>query len=842
MSKNIWKRILALMLACCILAGESGLGAVYATETVTDVKSEVATEDAVDVDSETIAEVELETTAEEKSEATASLAYASASDSDSTDTIDLSETMIIGYGAGPSSGPQHSAYTQEQQIAYVEEQLKTAWDSFSETCTFSFQYHITQSILQTAVSNLLYENYQYCYISSTCSLTYHMGTAYVTAATFSYTMTESEAAEAVTDLEEAIDAIVDTVDSDWSELEIALYLNDTLARICEYDTSYEYFSAYDVLVRGTAVCQGYALAYRILAEELGLSCELVTSESLNHIWNIVQVNGTWYHVDVTWNDPTADRLGRADHTYFLKSTSYFASSSGGHAANDWTFTGDVSDDDASDTTYDNYFWNSVTTGFEYVNGLWYAISGTSLNSYTCDGSAFKKKATILTISDTWYKWGTTTSLSGNYASLASYNGVLYYSLSGKIYSYKPSTAKTATVYTLASPYSSLGYIYGIRVTLDGELQFYLATGTSSSGAVGIYTAKQLDSSVANLIDATITLSSTSYTYNGSAKKPTVTVKYGSKTLTKGTHYTVSYSNNTAIGTGYVTITGIGNYMGTVMKGFTIKLGTTTISSAKNTTSGVKVTWSKVTGASGYYVYRKVSGGSYSKVKTISGTSTVSWTDSSLTSGKTYYYKIKAYYGSTTTTSSAASIKYLTAGVISSLTNITSGVKITWTKVSGASGYYVYRKTSGGSFSKIATITSGSTVTYTDTKVKSKNATTYIYCVKAYSGSTTSSYKSKTTVRLTTPTLSSVTNSASKKMTVKWSKVSSVTGYQIQYATTSTFSSYKTVTVSGASSVSKVISSLTKGKTYYVRLRTYKTVSGTKYYSAWSSKKSVKISK
>ncbi len=101
---------------------------------------------------------------------------------------------------------------------------------------------------------------------------------------------------------------------------------------------------------------------------------------------------------------------------------------------------------------------------------------------------------------------------------------------------------------------------------------------------------------------------------------------------------------------------------------------------------------------------------------------------------------------------------------------------------------------------------------------------------------------KTIARLTGTSLSSVTNSSSKKMTVKWSKASSVTGYQIQYSTSSSFSSYTTVTVSGASNVSKVISGLTKGKTYYVRIRTYKTVSGTKYYSAWSSKKSVKISK
>ena len=69
---------------------------------------------------------------------------------------------------------------------------------------------------------------------------------------------------------------------------------------------------------------------------------------------------------------------------------------------------------------------------------------------------------------------------------------------------------------------------------------------------------------------TVSLSSTSYTYNGSAKKPAVTVKNGSIALTSGTDYTVAYKNNTNAGTATVTITGKGNYTGTISKTFTIK--------------------------------------------------------------------------------------------------------------------------------------------------------------------------------------------------------------------------------------------------------------------------------
>ena len=81
------------------------------------------------------------------------------------------------------------------------------------------------------------------------------------------------------------------------------------------------------------------------------------------------------------------------------------------------------------------------------------------------------------------------------------------------------------------------------------------------------------------------------------------------------------------------------------------------------------------------------------------------------------------------------------------------------------------------------------------------------------------------------------------MTVKWGKNAKANGYQIQYSTDKTFKSgNKAVTVTGASTVSKVIGNLTKGKTYYVRIRTYKTVGSAKYWSVWSAAKSVKISK
>lgn len=113
---------------------------------------------------------------------------------------------------------------------------------------------------------------------------------------------------------------------------------------------------------------------------------------------------------------------------------------------------------------------------------------------------------------------------------------------------------------------------------------------------------------------------------------------------------------------------------------------------------------------------------------------------------------------------------------------------------------------------------------------------------------TSNYKKATkniiiTVAPTKTTLSSVKNVKGKKMTVKWKKNTVGSGYQVQYSTDKSFkTSVKTVTIKKNKTTSTTISKLTKGKNYFVRIRSYKTGSKVKYYSSWSSVKNVKINK
>jgi len=80
----------------------------------------------------------------------------------------------------------------------------------------------------------------------------------------------------------------------------------------------------------------------------------------------------------------------------------------------------------------------------------------------------------------------------------------------------------------------------------------------------------------------------------------------------------------------------------------------------------------------------------------------------------------------------------------------------------------------------------------------------------------------------------------QQLTVTWKKGKDITGYEVQYGLKKSFAGAKTVTIKKAGTVKTVLKKLTAGKTYYVRIRAYKTVKGKKYYSAWSKVKDAKV--
>ena len=133
------------------------------------------------------------------------------------------------------------------------------------------------------------------------------------------------------------------------------------------------------------------------------------------------------------------------------------------------------------------------------------------------------------------------------------------------------------------------------------------------------------------------------TYTGKAINPTPVVKLNGKTLKSGTDYTVSYKNNKAVGTATVTITGKGAYTGTAKATFKINPKKTTLKKLTSPkTKKLKVTYSKVSGITGYQVTYSTSGKFTKKTTKSVNASGTSKTISKLTKGKTYYVKVRTY--------------------------------------------------------------------------------------------------------------------------------------------------------------------------------------------------------
>lgn len=588
-----------------------------------------------------------------------------------------------------------------------------------------------------------------------------------------------------------------------SDYEILKKVHDYICSSTTYDDkaaeqsnalNYEYaYSAYGALIYGKCVCQGYALAFYRICKELGYSVRFIYSDL--HAWNLVMVDGKYYFVDCTWDDGEIDSGNTDDaYGYFLVDYITLRLQDGSSSAH--TISKDLSNDD-------------------------------------------------------------------------------YY------------------IYNYSDKYSDCKYDYDAEPLMSTN---------------------------------TVSLSECSYIYNGSARKPAVTVtdKNGAE-LVQGTDYTVSYVSSTQPGKATVKITGTGDYAEmSTQRTYLItpaKMGSLSLKSGSRTSASVTLSWSKPAFTVNGYEIQVYKNGAWTNIKTITSASTTSYNVTGLNPSSEYHFRIRAYrtvskikyYGEYSNTFKTLTLPKTVS--LSSITTASKSITVKWGKVT-CSGYQIqYSASSSFSSPKTVNITNNSATSKTisgltgkkkyyvrirayktfnstkyytawsgaksittayypssislsktsytyDGKVKKpavtvksngkkvsskyytvtyssgrKNVGAYTVTIKfkaPYSGTVKKTF----TIKPKATTLSGVTAN-SKGFTVKWKKQETqTTGYQIQYSAAGSFSNPKTVTVSGSGTASKKISGLESGKKYYVRVRTYKTVSSTKYYSSWSGSKSV----
>ena len=256
------------------------------------------------------------------------------------------------------------------------------------------------------------------------------------------------------------------------------------------------------------------------------------------------------------------------------------------------------------------------------------------------------------------------------------------------------------------------------------------------------------------------------------------------------------------------------------------------------TSAIKLTWPKVSGATGYRIYYKSLGDSSWKTALKSTTAT-NYTLKNLSAGKSYSFAVRSYtiangkttmggYNTIKTATKTNAPKNLEA------TQSSSSIKLTWSKVPEATGYKIYYKTSASaSWKTIVSSTKSTSYTFNNLDSGKK----YFFAVKSYVTSSFGTFYGKystieTATKPATPTLK-VTSTEAGKVKVTWSDVSGETGYQIYYST-SKDSGYKKINTVKANCTSANVSDLKQGKTYYFRVRAYITVSGTTIYGGYKT--------
>ena len=410
------------------------------------------------------------------------------------------------------------------------------------------------------------------------------------------------------------------------------------------------------------------------------------------------------------------------------------------------------------------------------------------------------------------------------------NGLL--TLSETSYVYDGTYKKPAATVTFGGKVLQEGKDYTIsyRNNLNVGVTTVIATGM---GDYTGYTSKNFTITKRAMAGGTVSVAS-SVSFTGSNITPSVTVKVAGRTLTNGTDYTVSYSNNKNVGTASVYVYGKGNYSGTLSAKFDILPAKQQIQKLETRYKGFYIDWAQKGSATGYDVEYSVNAnmnGAASRHLTANKPDTL--TISGLTGDKTYYVRVRSY------TNRNGKVYY---GAWSDVKSIkTANNDITKATVSGIST----KAFTGKAITQNVTVKVGNTVlkngtdytvSYSNNKKVGK-ATVKITGKGKYGGVITKTFK----INPAKQEIQKLT-AKSKAFFIDWAQKGSATGYEIQYATNSKFTSAKKVTITNNKTDKTTVSRLSANKKYYVRVRSYTTVGGTKYYGAWSATKTVTTKK
>ena len=344
----------------------------------------------------------------------------------------------------------------EAPLAATDDQIKEAWDAMTAamlnwaTEVDLSRYNLTVDQWNSQIWPAVARDNPDLFYMWDC--TYYTQDDTIQRCTFTYNPAYNQSH--VAEYQAAIDRVfAEVIDANMTDEQKATALHDYLVQHMVYDQNannnlgIEKRNAYEALVNGIGVCEGYTQAYAALLKKAGIEVDYCRGQNMNHIWNYVKLDGNWYHADLTYDDATAasqvGATGYVKHEYFLLSD---AAMSGKDNGRSWS-AGKIT---CGNTKYDASWHKTAPmkeSAIYAVGGNSYYLKGKTTSTpggdiYTGatlvkrDGSGNETEVAGYNVENGWPMYQM------SFSRLSCSRGVLYFNVGNSVYSYDPSVDPT----------------------------------------------------------------------------------------------------------------------------------------------------------------------------------------------------------------------------------------------------------------------------------------------------------------------------------------------------------------------------------------------------------------